>query len=175
MKWHYLLPLGVFVVLVSIMALGLKRDPTLVPSPLIGRAAPSIELPQLDGGTMALPEEMAGKVWLLNIWASWCAACKVEHPVLVEAATEHNLTLIGLDYKDSDEAARQWLQRYQNPYRHVVVDHDGTAGLDWGVYGVPETFIIDQDGIVRHKHIGPVSRDQLRDEWLPLIRQLEAS
>ena len=118
--------------------------------------------------------DLRGRVWLLNVWASWCAACQIEHPVLVDLAKSGTVTLVGLNYKDKRADALRWLQQHGDPYVTSVVDADGVVGIDWGVYGVPETFVIDKQGVIRHKHIGPVTPEALRDTILPLVRALDA-
>ncbi|MDZ7749306.1 MAG: DsbE family thiol:disulfide interchange protein [Halofilum sp. (in: g-proteobacteria)] len=112
-------------------------------------------------------------MWLLNVWATWCVACRQEHPVLMRAKREHDLTILGLDYKDERPAAVQWLQRHGDPYAMSAYDPEGRVGLDLGVYGVPETYVIDADGVIRYKHIGPVSNEQLDGEIVPLVRELQ--
>ena len=167
------LPLIAFLVIVVFLALGLKNDPRYVPSPLIDKPAPAFSLPQLeDKQTPISNASFDGEVWLLNVWASWCAACKVEHPELVQMANK-GAKLIGLNYKDTDPEAKAWLQAYKNPYQAVIVDADGRVGIDFGVYGVPETFLIDKQGQIRFKHIGPVDKEDAQ-HLLTLAQQLES-
>lgn len=171
---RYLLPLVVFVVMAGFLAIGLKLDPREVPSPLIGKPAPAFDLPQLAAPDQRLAaKDLRGQVWLLNVWASWCVACRQEHPLLVEVAKTGQLKLYGLNYKDKRDDALGWLDRYGNPYLQSVSDTDGLVGIDYGVYGVPETFVIDKQGIIRYKQIGPVTPEALRDKLLPLVAQLE--
>ena len=171
---RYLLPLLVFVVMAGFLAIGLKLDPREVPSPLIGKPAPAFDLPQLAAPEQRLAaKDLRGQVWLLNVWASWCVACRQEHPLLVEAAKSGQLKLYGLNYKDKRDDALGWLSRYGNPYLQSVSDTDGLVGIDYGVYGVPETFVIDKQGVIRYKQIGPVTPEALRDKLLPLVAQLE--
>lgn len=171
---RYLLPLLVFVVMAGFLAVGLKLDPREVPSPLIGKPAPAFDLPQLAAPDQRLAaKDLRGQVWLLNVWASWCVACRQEHPLLVEVAKTGQLKLYGLNYKDKREDALGWLNRYGNPYLQSVSDTDGLVGIDYGVYGVPETFVIDKQGVIRYKQIGPVTPEALRDTLLPLVAQLE--
>lgn len=171
---RYLLPLLVFVVMAGFLAIGLKLDPREVPSPLIGKPAPAFDLPQLAAPDQRLAaKDLRGQVWLLNVWASWCVACRQEHPLLVEVAKAGQLKLYGLNYKDKREDALGWLNRYGNPYLQSVSDTDGLVGIDYGVYGVPETFVIDKQGVIRYKQIGPVTPEALRDTLLPLVAQLE--
>lgn len=171
---RYLLPLLVFVVMAGFLAIGLKLDPREVPSPLIGKPAPAFDLPQLAAPDQRLAaKDLRGQVWLLNVWASWCVACRQEHPLLVEVAKTGQLKLYGLNYKDKRDDALGWLDRYGNPYLKSVSDTDGLVGIDYGVYGVPETFVIDKQGVIRYKQIGPVTPEALRDKLLPLVAQLE--
>lgn len=171
---RYLLPLAVFVLLAGFLAVGLKRDPHEIPSPLIGKAAPAFELPLLDAPEQRLSaKDLRGQVWLLNVWASWCVACRQEHPLLVEMAKSGQVKLYGLNYKDKREDAQDWLRKFGNPYLKSVSDTDGLVGIDYGVYGVPETFVIDKQGVIRHKQIGPVTPESLRDTLLPLVATLE--
>lgn len=177
MKRHlrYGIPLVVFVVLVVLLWRGLSLDPREVPSPLIGKPAPSFSLPLLsDMQTQLAPEELKGQVWLLNVWASWCVSCRAEHEVVTRVAREQNLKILGLNYKDDLADAVGWLRRFGNPYFASVVDADGAVGIDWGVYGVPETFVIDKKGVVRYKHIGPITDASAADVLVPLVRELEA-
>ena len=167
-------PLIAFMVLVVFLGIGLTKDPRKLPSPFIGKAAPTFNLPLLhDLNKTFSPESMLGKVWILNVWASWCVSCRAEHHVLNSMINNNNVNLIGLNYKDEVVDARRWLSRYGNPYQLSVSDIEGTAGIEWGVYGVPETFVMDKKGIVRLKHTGPVTNQDITDEIIPLIKQLE--
>ena len=169
-----LIPLGIFLVLVVFLAIGLTRDPREIPSPLIGKAAPLFSAPILQTPQQQFnSKDMLGKVWLLNTWASWCVACRQEHPILVEFAKTKSLPVIGLDYKDKDIDGLKWLDRLGNPYDLSVADRDGRIGIDFGVYGVPESFLIDKAGIIRYKQIGPITEEALRDKILPLVRELQ--
>ena len=171
---RYLIPLIVFVVLAGFLAIGLKLDPREVPSPLIGKPAPAFDLPQLAAPDQRLTtKELQGQVWLLNVWASWCVACRQEHPLLVELGKTGRVKLYGLNYKDKREDALGWLNNFGNPYLKSLSDTDGLVGIDYGVYGVPETFVIDKQGVIRYKQIGPVTPETLRDTLLPLVAQLE--
>jgi cytochrome c biogenesis protein CcmG, thiol:disulfide interchange protein DsbE len=173
---RFLLPLIAFVVLLGFLAAGLRLNPREIPSPFIGRAAPSFELAQLhDASATITPADMAGQVWLLNVWASWCAACRVEHPLLVDLARTSVVPIVGLNYKDARPEAIQWLKDLGDPYQTSGWDNSGRVGIDYGVYGVPETFVIDKQGIIRMKHIGPVTRDVLVNKILPLIRELKSA
>ena len=173
MKARLLLPLGIFVVLVVFLALGLKLNPREVPSPLVGKPAPAFSAPSLaEPSRLLRREDMLGKVWMLNVWASWCVACRVEHPVLVAYARTGGVPVFGLNYKDKREDGLRWLAQFGNPYSDTVFDSDGRIGINFGVYGVPETFIMDRAGIIRYKHIGPITTEALRDKIEPLLRQL---
>ena len=170
---RYLLPLGVFIVVAGFLFYGLNLNPREVPSPLVGKPAPSFQLARLDAPAEKFtPQEMAGKVWLLNVWASWCVSCRAEHPVLVELAKQQIVPVVGLNYKDQPEDAKKWLQHFGDPYLLSISDIEGRVGIDFGVYGVPETFVIDQKGIIRYKHIGPVTADSLKEKILPLVERL---
>jgi cytochrome c biogenesis protein CcmG/thiol:disulfide interchange protein DsbE len=174
LKLRLLLPLAVFLVLVAFLAAGLFRNPTEVPSPLIGKAAPAFDLPKLHDPKATLSrDDMAGKVWLLNVWASWCVSCRAEHPLLVELSRQNVVPIYGLDYKDRPEDALDWLRSLGNPYTDSVVDADGRVGMDYGVYGVPETYVIDAQGVIRYKQIGPITPDVLQEKILPLVRELQ--
>jgi len=172
---RFLLPLGVFAVLVVFLGIGLNLKPREVPSPLIDKPAPAFALARLDdpAATVTL-EDMRGKVWILNVWASWCVACLDEHPYLVDFARQGLVPLYGLNYKDKPDAARAWLGKHGNPYDVSIVDADGRVGIDYGVYGVPETFVIDKQGVIRFKHIGPVTPDVLQNTIVPLVKRLQS-
>lgn len=173
---RFLLPLVAFIVLVIFLGIGLNLKPREVPSPLIDKPAPAFRVPQLyeEAKTIA-PEEMRGKVWLLNVWASWCVTCREEHPLLVELARQNVVPIYGLNYKDKREDAIAWLAERGNPYVVTAYDQVGNVGIDWGVYGVPETFVIDKLGIIRYKQIGPVTPDALRDKIIPLVKELNGA
>ena len=172
---RFLLPLGFFVVLVGFLYVGLFRDPHEVPSPLVDKPAPAFRLAQLDDPTKKLgPEDLKGQVWLLNVWASWCVACLQEHPVLLAFSKSSPVPIYGLNYKDQRDAAFAWLGKHGNPYTASLVDTDGRVGIDYGVYGVPETFLIDRQGTIRFKHIGPVTEDVLKREIVPMIEKLRS-
>ena len=186
-------PLVGFIVLVALLAVGLKLNPREVPSPLVGKPAPAFALPRLGAMEQTFsPKDMQGKVWLLNVWASWCVSCRQEHPILVEIARNKAITLVGLNYKevrgdggfDMDkisadtekgmavERASAWLRRHGDPYALSVVDLDGRVGIDYGVYGVPETYVIDKAGVIRMKHTGPITPDVLTQKIMPLLAEL---
>src|SRR5689334_4407696 len=170
---RYLLPLGIFVALVLLLGVGLSLNPREVPSPLIGKAAPAFQLPQLhEPGKSISSSELHGKVWVLNVWASWCVACREEHAVLTEFAKSGVAPVYGLNYKDQRDDAIAWLKRYGDPYYVSVFDADGRVGIDYGVYGVPETYVIDRQGVIRYKRIGPVTPDIVQQKMAPLIAEL---
>jgi cytochrome c biogenesis protein CcmG/thiol:disulfide interchange protein DsbE len=176
MKAKFLIPLLLFIVLVGFLAVGLNRDPHEVPSPLINKSAPAFEVAQLAQANKTFsPASMKGQVWILNVWASWCVACREEHPVLVELAKSGQVPLIGLDYKDKREDALAMLERLGNPYVLSAFDANGRVGIDYGVYGVPETYVIDKAGIIRLKHIGPITPQVLNQEIYPLVAELQKS
>jgi cytochrome c biogenesis protein CcmG/thiol:disulfide interchange protein DsbE len=171
---RFLLPLGVFILLVGFLAVGLNLNPREVPSPLVGRQAPAFELPILQQPDKRFtPSEMRGKVWLLNVWASWCVSCRDEHPMLLALAKRGVLPILGLNYKDKGDEAIAWLKQFGNPYDFSVVDADGRIGIDYGVYGVPETYLIDANGVIRYKQIGPVTAAILEHKILPMAMALK--
>lgn len=168
-----LIPLVLFLALVAFLAIGLGRDPREVPSPLINKSAPVFRLVQLkDPSRSFSSEEMRGKVWLLNVWASWCVACRDEHPMLLELARRNAIPIYGLNYKDKPTDAVSWLNELGDPYVLSVSDLDGRVGIDYGVYGAPETFLIDRDGIIRFKHIGSITPDVWNNKLAPLAAEL---
>jgi cytochrome c biogenesis protein CcmG/thiol:disulfide interchange protein DsbE len=176
MKVKFLLPLLLFIVLVIFLAIGLNRDPQEVPSPLINKPAPAFEISQLSDANQSFsPASMKGQVWILNVWASWCVACREEHPVLVELAKSKIAPIIGLDYKDKREDALAMLAMQGNPYLLSAFDANGRVGIDYGVYGVPETYVIDKAGVIRFKHIGPITMNILNQKIFPLISELQKS
>ena len=176
MKARYLIPLVIFIAMLVFLGVGLKLDPREVPSPLIDKPVPVFSLPTLDAPSRVLSsKDLRGQVWLLNVWASWCGGCREEHPVLVEFAKTHAVPIYGLDYKDQPSDARRWLANLGNPYTDVVTDLDGRMGIEFGVYGVPETFVIDKAGIIRYKQIGPITPKALDETILPLVRKLNAA
>lgn len=171
---RFILPFVIFIVLAFFLFRGLSLDPRDVPSPLINKPAPAFSLPQLQTPDKKFsPEQMKGKVWLLNVWASWCVSCVEEHPVLVELSRQNIVPIIGFDWKDKAPDAEAWLRQKGNPYTLTVADADNRVGIDFGVYGVPETYVIDKQGIIRYKQTGPVTPQNLRDTILPLVAELE--
>jgi cytochrome c biogenesis protein CcmG/thiol:disulfide interchange protein DsbE len=194
LKARFLVPFGIFVALVVFFAIGLNHDPREIPSPLIDKPAPAFSLPQLSETSVPFaPESMRGKVWLLNVWATWCVACREEHSVLVELARSGQLPIIGLNYKEvrgdtsinnaeqlkpaealalGRDRIRAWFAQHGNPYTFTALDLNGRVGIDYGVYGVPESYVIDKQGVIRLKHIGPLTPQVLQTKILPLVREL---
>jgi len=171
---RFLLPLAVFVLLVGFLAVGLKLNPREVPSPLVGRTAPPFQLPLLQQPDKRFaPADMRGKVWLLNVWASWCVSCRDEHPLLLDLAKRGVMPILGLNYKDKSDEATAWLKQFGDPYQFSVVDAEGRIAIDYGVYGVPETYLIDSEGVIRYKQIGPVTAAVLEQKILPLAAALK--
>ncbi len=198
---RFVWPLVGFAVLVVLLAVGLRLDPRDVPSPLVGKPAPVFTLPRLAGAAPTAaagaeqsfsPKDMLGRVWLMNVWASWCVSCRQEHPLLVEMQRSGKLTLVGLNYKEvrgdaafdvdkmaaakemalARERATGWLDRHGDPYALTVLDLDGRVGIDYGVYGVPETYVIDKAGVIRMKHTGPITPDVYAGKIVPLVAEL---
>ncbi|MFQ5659666.1 MAG: DsbE family thiol:disulfide interchange protein [Gammaproteobacteria bacterium] len=170
---RYLIPLLIFVLMIGLFLVGMQYDPHRVPSPLIDKPAPLFELPQLEDAELTLSNrDMQGEVVMLNVWASWCVACLQEQPLLVELAHRGDIDIFGLNYKDNRQDALQWLARHGDPYVKSAFDEQGRVGIDFGVYGVPETYILDKKGVIRYKHIGPLSRDDIKSTVLPLFHKL---
>ena len=193
---EFFIPLALFLGLVIFLAVGLQRDPREIPSPLVGKPAPDFKLFTLAGNDQQFgPQDMRGQVWLLNVWATWCVACREEHPLLVQFAQENQVPIVGLSYKEvqpqdeplgaklSPEAKRdlarqrsdKWLRSRGNPYAVTVLDLDGRVGIDYGVYGVPETYVIDRQGVIRYKLIGVMTPELLAQKIRPLVAQLKNS
>lgn len=172
---RFILPFVIFVVLSVFLYKGLGRDTREVPSPLVGKPAPAFVLPKLSQPDQKFsPADMQGKVWLLNVWASWCGACKDEHPILMELSKQNILPIVGLDYKDKREDGEATLQKAGDPYTLTIADVDGKVGFDYGVYGVPETYVIDKKGVIRYKLIGALTPENLVQTILPLVKELQA-
>jgi cytochrome c biogenesis protein CcmG/thiol:disulfide interchange protein DsbE len=172
-KTQLFLPLGIFAALVLLLGVGLTLNPREVPSPLINKPAPHFELPQLHAPDKTFSgKDMLGKVWLLNVWASWCVSCREEHPVLMELAKTGAVPIYGLNYKDERKDGIGWLQRFGDPYQLSAYDIKGMVGIDYGVYGVPETYVIDKRGVIRFKKIGVVTPEILKQKILPLVNEL---
>ncbi len=174
--WRYLLPLSLFVLLVIVFAVGLTLDPTKVTSPLIGKPAPEFNLPRLANLADRISlEDLKGDVSLLNVWASWCVSCRVEHQQLLEIAESNAVKVYGLNYKDKPEDALAWLNELGNPYTDIAVDRSGRTGIDFGVYGAPESYLLDQNGLIMYKKIGPITFDDWQETILPLVQQLKVT
>lgn len=170
---RFIAPLLIFAALVAFLGVGLRLDPSEVPSPFIGKPAPAFKLAELTTPERSFsPQDLRGKVWLLNVWASWCVACREEHATLLAFSKQGVVPIVGLNYKDKRPDGNAWLERFGNPYLLSAFDADGRVGIDYGVYGVPETFVIDQRGVIRHKHVGPITPEVIQSELLPLIREL---
>ena len=172
--WQFLLPLAIFAMLLAFMVKGLFLDPRKIPSALIDRPVPDFSLPLLHAPEKRFAaRDMKGQVWILNVWGSWCVSCRYEHPFLNQLAQQQVVPIVGLNWKDEPAAARQWLTKYGDPYRLSVSDLDGRVAIDFGVYGAPETFVIDKSGAIRYKHTGPIDADVLQRTLLPLIGELQ--
>jgi cytochrome c biogenesis protein CcmG, thiol:disulfide interchange protein DsbE len=171
---RFLIPLALLGLLVAVLAAGLRHDPRHLPSALIGHPAPAFDLPRLGAANQSMSSDaLRGQVWILNVWASWCEACRDEHPVLMAFAASGAVPVYGLNYEDEREPALQWLETAGDPYVASFVDHDGRTGIDYGVYGVPETFVIDRAGVVRYRQAGPLTRATLTRVILPLVGKLQ--
>lgn len=169
----YLLPVAVFIALAGALGWGLTSDPRILPSTLIGKPVPAFELLPVKGRTLGLSSaDLRGGVSLVNVFASWCAACRIEHPLLMRIKAEGLVPIHGLNYKDKPDEAAAWLDELGDPYTRTGADLDGRVGIEWGVYGVPETFVIGRDGTIAYKHVGPVSPEALRETILPLVERL---
>jgi len=173
---RFVLPLGIFLALVALFAVGLTRDPKLVPSPLVDKPVPAFLLPTVEDieGEIGTAD-LSGRVSLVNVWASWCVSCRVEHPFLNDLARRGEIPIYGLNYKDTLPEARRYLEQFGNPYLASAFDADGKVGIDWGVYGVPETFLVDAKGVIRYKHIGVLTPEVWERELLPRVRALRES
>ncbi len=174
---RYLIPLVAFLALVVLLYKGLYLDSRVIPSPLVGKPAPAFTLPQLYKEGTVSPEDMRGKVWVLNVWASWCVSCRAEHKVVTDFVNKYNVDVLGLNYKDYGtedygSKAKQWLVQFGNPYSKIAVDQTGRTGIDWGVYGVPESFVIDKKGIIRYKFTGPLKQNDVDETLAPLVIKL---
>ena len=172
-RFGYLVPAALFVALLVLLAMGLKRDPTIVPSPLIGKSAPQFALPPLPGRDDGLSNsDLANKISLVNVFASWCLACRDEHPLFMQLKAGGVVPIHALNYKDQPDHAARWLDTLGDPYARTGADRDGRIAIDWGVYGVPETFVVTKDGRIAHKHIGPLTSKDIEATILPLVRRL---
>ncbi|HLW05496.1 MAG TPA: DsbE family thiol:disulfide interchange protein [Azoarcus sp.] len=173
MKARFLVPLAIFVALIGFLAYGLTLNPREVPSPLVNKPAPDFSLPRLDAPDANFRlAEMRGQVFLLNVWASWCVSCRQEHPLLMQLKAQNVVPIIGLNYKDEREDALAVLREGGDPYVLNAVDADGRAGIEYGVYATPETFLIDRTGVIRYKHIGPLNPETLNKVLLPMVAEL---
>ena len=173
MKFRFLIPFAIFVTLVVFFVIGLTLKPREIPSPLINKPAPAFNLPQLHDPRQSFSvEAMRGQVWIFNVWASWCVACREEHPLWVEFARNNRLPIVGLNYKDQRPDALNWLSQLGDPYVVSVMDSEGRVGIDYGVYGVPETYVIDKQGVIRMKHIGPITPEVLHVKIRALVQEL---
>ncbi|WP_037374384.1 DsbE family thiol:disulfide interchange protein [Sedimenticola selenatireducens] len=173
LRWGTLVPFLVFVLISIFLAIGLTMDPRLVPSPLIGKAVPEFNLPPVKGRSAGLSaESLKGEVSLVNVFASWCTACRQEHPILMALSRKGSVSIHGLNYKDKPDDAAAWLDELGDPYTRTGADIDGMVGLDWGVYGVPETFVVDSQGVIQYKHIGPINEKIYLDTLQPIIENL---
>ena len=169
---RFLLPAGVFAALVALLFVGIQRSPnkSVIASPLIDKPAPQFELPVLGSTETFASESMRGRWYLLNVWGTWCAECRREHDMLLEIAGGGEIPIVGLNWKDDPAAAQQWLEQLGNPYSVIPADREGRVAIDWGVYGAPETFLIDERGVVRYKHVGALHPLAWESEFLPRIR-----
>ena len=175
MRWRVVVPVGVLIALVGLLGYGLTRDPHTLPSAYLNRAAPTLALPSLADETQAVRlADMAGRVTLVNVWASWCVACRSEVSELAELSETTDIPVVGIDYKDTRDEASRWLRRFGNPYARIAFDESGSTGIDWGISGVPETFVIGRDGQIKDKIVGPVTAEVRRERLVPLIAQLKA-
>lgn len=173
--FKYIIPFILFILVAVFLALGLRLNPSEIPSPFIGRPAPMFSAAKLQASNERLtPADMRGRIWLFNVWASWCVSCRSEHPLLNRLAEKKAVAIVGLNYKDDPNDAKKWLAQLGNPYDISITDRDGRIGIDWGVYGVPETFVIDKKGIIRHKFTGPLTAEDLERTLEPLLDQLQA-
>ena len=174
--WKFIVPFGLFALLGVFLYIGLHRDPSYVPSPLIGKPAPDFTLPSLqDPAYPVSSKDLAGRPWVLNVWGTWCAGCRQEHPVLLQIARSTSVPIIGLDWKDDATEAQRWLAELGNPYAAVAFDSEGRVAIDWGVYGAPETFLIGADGKVLYKHIAPMTLEVWAKEFEPRIQAATAA
>ncbi len=165
--------IGVFAALLALLAVGLRLNPREVPSPLIGKPAPAFELPLLAKPEQRFSEKtLLGKPWVMNVWESWCPPCLAEHPVVSQMSRAGLAPVVGLNYKDTREDALPWLARNGNPFQVVVFDPNGRIGIDYGVYGVPETYVIDRAGIIRYKHVGPLTPEVVQQKIEPMLKEL---
>jgi cytochrome c biogenesis protein CcmG, thiol:disulfide interchange protein DsbE len=170
---RFLLPLSVFIALAAFLYAGLYRNPREVPSPLVGKPTPSFAAPSLHDPQKTLTREtFMGKPWILNVWGSWCQPCREEHPVVIDLAKRSGVAVVGLNYKDTRPNAQRWLNNLGDPYAASIFDEAGRVGLDFGVYGVPETFVIDAQGVIRLKHTGPLTQAIVKAKIEPVLKEV---
>lgn len=170
MRWIRLgLPLLIFALLVIVLARGLEFDPRHLPSARQGKPAPRFEVPTLGSDQVFTTQSMLGKVWVINVFASWCTACVIEHPKLLKLSKRPDFNLIGLAYKDEPAATAQWLRQHGDPYRKIALDLNGLVGIDYGVYGVPETYVINAQGVITYRHVGPIDDSFFDQHVAPLL------
>lgn len=170
--WRFIVPVGLFAALIAVFYMGLGRDKETIPSPLIGKPAPVFELPRVEDPAKTVGSaEFAGRPYLLNVWATWCVGCRQEHDVLLQIARRGEIPILGLNWKDERGLAQQWLQQLGNPYVANAFDDEGRVAIDWGVYGAPETFLVDANGVIIHKLVGPMSIQIWEQQFVPLIRK----
>lgn len=175
LRWTVLVPVALFAGIVTLFAVGLTRDPREIPSPLVGKPVPQFDLPPVKGRSLGLASrDLKGEVSLVNVFASWCVACRIEHPIFLQLQREGLIPIHGLNYKDRPDDAAAWLDTLGDPYTRTGADLDGRVAIDWGVYGVPETFLIDRNGRIAYKHIGPITPEVLEQKLRPLIARLQA-
>jgi cytochrome c biogenesis protein CcmG/thiol:disulfide interchange protein DsbE len=169
--WRYLIPGAIFIVLIGFFIVGLHRDPSLVPSPLIGKPAPAYSLTKVEDPQLKVAStDLLGKKHLVNVWATWCGGCRQEHEFLLQVAQQNVIPIVGIDWKDDMSSAQQWLTQLGNPYAATGFDGDGRVAIDFGVYGAPETFLVDERGVIIYKHIGILTADAWQNKLLPLIK-----
>jgi cytochrome c biogenesis protein CcmG/thiol:disulfide interchange protein DsbE len=174
-SWRFLTPLIIFGALVVLLVIGLGKDPRKVPSPLIGKTVPEFSLPELtDSGRSLVDDDLRGQISLVNVWASWCSSCRQEHQALMVLSEDPDFQIVGLNWKDDAQDALAVLRLTGNPYDRIGYDPENDVGIDWGVYGAPETFVVDQQGVIRYKHIGPIDRTVWEETLQPLVAQLKA-
>jgi cytochrome c biogenesis protein CcmG/thiol:disulfide interchange protein DsbE len=175
---RFILPLGIFALLAVVLAIGIKHSPEkgTIPSPLIGKAAPQFTLPVLNESNRTFSSaDLKGRWYVINVWGTWCVSCREEHSVLLEIRKTAQVPLIGLDWKDEDSQAVQWLAQLGNPYEVVAADHEGRIAIDWGVYAAPETFLVDPEGIVVYKYTGPLTLEAWQAQFVPRLPPQQAA
>lgn len=175
MRLTYILPLVLFAVVAVALGVGLTLNPRVIPSALIDKPVPDFSLPPVDGrqNGLAAGDLRTGDVAIVNVFASWCGPCRIEHPLLMEVARSGEVPVHGINYKDRPRNAMDWLRRFGDPYERIGADKDGRVSIDWGVYGVPETFVVDREGRIAYKHVGPMMAEDMHQRILPLVRELQ--